>query len=218
VWCLASTSYDPDAPAIHPISSCSLAWQWVLCCLLFVTAMGGAVRHRCHTPCRCHCCGYALLRHRPLCRCHCCGCALSSSPVSFHPSSTPRAVVRGAGGRWCVVLGLRGFGVSADIIVRSSWWGPGAGPHPCGAVVFIRRPCSGGNGQWSWNSVECVSVMWRTYGGLLGAYQPLPASPGVPLHTPSQCRQPHILFERGGGGLGSCGRVLCFFVDVGYYQ
>jgi hypothetical protein len=43
-WCLSSaSSYDPGAPTIHPMSSCSSAWRWVLCCLSFVTAMEGGL-------------------------------------------------------------------------------------------------------------------------------------------------------------------------------
>jgi hypothetical protein len=53
-----------------------------------------------------------------------------------------------AGDRWCVVLGLWGVGVSTSVIMWLSWWGPGAGPHRCGAMVLIFCPCSGGNGQW----------------------------------------------------------------------
>jgi hypothetical protein len=41
-WCWSSaSSYNPGAPTIHPMSSCSLAWQWVPCCPLFITAMKG---------------------------------------------------------------------------------------------------------------------------------------------------------------------------------
>jgi hypothetical protein len=47
--------------------------------------------------------------------------------------------------------------------------------------------------------------------GLLGAYWagiPLLGSPGVPLRSPRPFRQPRILFEQGGGGLGGYVRVL----------
>ena len=46
---------------------------------------------------------------------------------------------------------------------------------------------------------------------LLGAYWagiPLLGSPGIPLCVPSLCRQPHIPFEWGGGGLGERGGAL----------
>jgi hypothetical protein len=50
--------------------------------------------------------------------------------------------------------------------------------------------------------------------GVLGAYQvgiPLLGSPGVPLCSPSPCRQPHIPFEWGGGGLGGRAHALRVF-------
>ena len=66
---------------------------------------------------------------------------ISSSPASFHPSSTPRAVAHGTGGGWCA-----GVGVGAGVVVGSSWWGPGAVPRRGGVLgpflVMVGPWCS----------------------------------------------------------------------------
>jgi hypothetical protein len=155
-----------------------------------------------------------------------CGCP--SSPASFHPSSTPRAVAREAGGGRCVVVlgpagsfGCAGVGVGAGIVAGSSWWGlfliiVGARHHPLALPNLQAGACSGGNGWWvavfcfgGFERVIDVARLW----GSLGAYQagiPLLGSPSIPLRPPSLCRQPHIPFEQG-GGLGGCGRGLRVF-------
>ena len=73
----------------------------------------------------------------------------SSSPASFHPSSTPRAVAHGAGGGWCA-----GVGVGARVVVVSSWWGPGARSSSSSVPAVIHSlpnlqagACSGGSGR-----------------------------------------------------------------------
>jgi hypothetical protein len=113
--------------------------------------------------------------------------------------------------------------------------GPGAVPRRGGALVPVphRRQCllsfthptqpaSRCLQWWAWVvvSIFCsggvcahqrdVACIW----GLLGAYWmgiPLLGSPGIPLHPPSRCQQPHIPFERGGGGLGGCACALRVF-------
>jgi hypothetical protein len=43
-WCWSSaSSYNPGAPTIHPTSSCSSAWRWVLSRSSFVAAMEGGL-------------------------------------------------------------------------------------------------------------------------------------------------------------------------------
>jgi hypothetical protein len=80
------------------------------------------------------------------------------------------------------------------------------------AVVGI-----GGGSALLWDSVwGCRACQCNVacVQGLLCAYRvgiPLLGSPGVPLHPPIQCQQPHIPFEWGGGGLGSHARVLHIF-------
>jgi hypothetical protein len=73
--------------------------------------------------------------------------------------------------------------------------------------------------------VECISVTWHAYRGLLSAYLagiPLLGSLGVPLHPSSLCRKPHILFEQGGGfggchgGCGLCVLCHCWLSPVEY--
>jgi hypothetical protein len=187
----------------------SSAWRWVLRRPLFVVARWS---WRC-----------LLLSWR-------CGCALSS-PASFHPSSTPRAVARGAGGGRCVVvLGPAGsFPVvwvcwcrrrrwhrSWIVVVGSFLIIVGAHHHPLALPNLQAGACSGGNGWWvgifcfgGFERVIDVARLW----GSLSAYRvgiPLLGSPGIPLRPPSLCRQPRIPFEQG-GGLGGCGRALRVF-------
>jgi hypothetical protein len=114
---LSLLSYGPGAPAIHPTSSCSSAWGWVLCrssssssFVLFVVVVpvrrrprrrpvrrrrssssfsssSSSCRHSSSSSVLRHSSSTVVLRH------------LSSIP-SFHPQSTPRAVAREAGGGW----------------------------------------------------------------------------------------------------------------------
>ena len=88
--------------------------------------------------------------------------------------------------------------VSGVIILGLLWvLGPflivtGAQCHPLALPNLQAGACSSGHGWWS------AFSDW----GVLGAYRagiPLLGSPSFPLHPPSLCQQPHILFEQGGG-------------------
>jgi hypothetical protein len=57
-WSSVSLSYNSGAPAIHPTSSCSSAWRWVLCRPSFVAAVEGAVWGPGAVP---RCCGALVL-------------------------------------------------------------------------------------------------------------------------------------------------------------
>jgi hypothetical protein len=129
-------------------------------------------------------------------------------------------------------------GAGASRVWRRRWVvvvGPGAAPRHGGALVSVPRrhqcpppfthptqPASRCLQRWAW----VVVSIFRSQGvcarqrdmahvrGVLGAYRagiPLLGSPGVPLSGPSPCRQPHIPFEWGGGGLGGRARALRIF-------
>ncbi|KAF8231112.1 hypothetical protein L208DRAFT_1399357 [Tricholoma matsutake] len=53
---------------------------------------------------------------------------------------------------------------------------------------------------------------------LYKAGTPLLGSPGIPLHPPSPCRQPHIPFEWGGGDWVGVGMGCTFFIVAGRPQ
>jgi hypothetical protein len=134
-----------------------------------------------------------------------CGCAsslspiLQSSPASFLLSSTPRAVAHGAGCRWCQALLLGG-----------PLWSPRAVPHCRRCLPSSIHPTQPASRRLQ----RCDVARVR---GVLCAYRagsPLLGPPCVPLRPPILCKQPHIPFERGGGGLGGRARVCCVFFIV----
>ena len=81
----------------------------------------------------------------------------------------------------------------------------GACHHPLALPNLQAGACSSGHGWWSAFSDWGVCAHQHDVAhilGVLGAYRagiPLLGSPSFPLHPPSLCQQPHILFEQGGG-------------------
>ena len=108
-----------------------------------------------------------------------------------------------------------GCGSSSSISLLSPASSTRHPPHEQLLMGLLAAVGIGGGSVLSWDSVwgcrarQCNMACVQ---GLLCAYQagiPLLGSPGIPLHHPIQCQQPHIPFEWGGGGLGSCAHVLC---------
>jgi hypothetical protein len=96
-------SYGPSAPTIHPTSSCSLAWGWVLCrsssmLLLFIIVIPVVVIHHCPTSSLSSLFIVIVPIIVPIVIVHCClsVCPHCLSPLSIHPccsSSTHRLFV-----------------------------------------------------------------------------------------------------------------------------
>ena len=211
-WCrlaFSSSSYGPGAPAIHPTSSGSSAWLRVLCRPLFFCRQVVFTR------------SVALALPVVVLALWVCivvvphfAVIASIVPPVIHPTSSCSW-----GWRRVVCLALSFWG-------RSGVLGPflgvvGARRHPLTLPTLQADACSGGNGWWvgvvmgsSFGRVwvcQCEVVCVR---GVLCAYwvgSPLLGSPGVPLRPLSLCKQPHIPFEWGGGGLVGCVRAFRVF-------
>jgi hypothetical protein len=140
-WChsaLSSLSYGPGAPVIHPTSSGSSAWLWVLCCLSspvrLLPGAGARMFSGPGTPCCCP--GIVGMHH------HCPPfCCRHQHRSTHHPPHEQ------------LLMGLEAGGVWRCWVVRCGVLGPflvvvGACCHPLTLPNLQAGACSGGNGWW----------------------------------------------------------------------
>jgi hypothetical protein len=142
-WSLVSSSYDSGAPTIHPMSSCSSAWQWVLHHPSFIAAMEGAMWGPEAVPC---CCGALVLVP------HCHRCPLSSTRPT-QPASRCLQWLEWVVGRRCHVGGVERISVTwrayGGCWVLTGWVSPfwGLSASLCALLAHVDSLTSYLNGE-----------------------------------------------------------------------